>query len=313
MAQYVARRLLALVPTVLGVALLAFLLMHLTPGDPVQALVGEEASDEAIAAMRTKMGLDRPLPIQFGLFLLGLAQGDMGQSLRFADSVSTLIFERLPATMELAGVALVFSVSMAIPLGVVAAVRRYSLWDHFSIFAGLFGAAVPNFWMGILLMYFLGVELDLFPLTGRGGPLWTSGGWHHIMLPALTLATGLMGSTTRLVRDSMLEILSMDYVRTARAKGLSERHVIYRHALKNAFIPIVTNLGLQLGFLLGGSVLVETVFVWPGVGRLAVQAITGKDFPLVQGVTLVVATTFVLVNTLVDLTYGLLDPRIRYA
>lgn len=313
MVLFVARRVAFLIPTVLGVAFLVFLLLHLVPGDPVRVMVGADVSERAVQELRVKLGLNRPLLVQFGYYLLGLLHGNMGTSLRFDDTVTSLVLARFPATLELAAVSLALSLAAGIPLGVVAAIRSHSVWDAACTTVSLLGAAVPVFWLGILLAYLFGVVLKWLPITGRGGPLWTGTGWAHIVLPAVSLAVTQLAFTTRLVRDRMLEVLGMDYVRSARAKGLSETRVIYHHSLKNAMILIVANTGLQLGYLLGGSVLTETVFVWPGMGRLAVQAISGRDFPVVQGVTLAFAAAFVLINMLVDMCYMWLDPRLRYA
>ena len=312
MIVYAFRRLLALVPTALAVSFLVFLLIHMVPGDPVRAMVGADASPEEIAEVRADLGLDRPLLVQFGEYVVGLLQGDMGTSVSLGVPVAELVLPRFPATIELTVVALLLSGVIAIPLGVAAAQFRATWVDALSVGIALAGAAIPVFWLGLVLLYVFGIQLPWFPITGRGGPLWTAEGWHHITLPAITLGTALIASNTRLVRASMLDVFGKDYIRTARSKGLREGTVVYRHALRNALIPVVTNMGLQLGVLLGGAILTETVFTWPGIGRLAVQSIARRDFPVVQAVALIVAMTFVVANTLVDLMYGFLDPRIRY-
>lgn len=300
------------VPTLLAAIVCVFFLIHLVPGDPVRVMLGVDATQEEVDAIREKLGLDRPLLTQLLYFLRNLARGDLGESIYFRLPVLSLLLSRLGATVELAGVALLIAVVVAIPLGVVAAVRRYSLVDSISSMMALAGVSLPSFWLGILLLYFFAVKWRVLPLTGRVGPPWTVEGLRHILLPGMTLGAGLVASTTRLTRASMLEVLNQDFMRTARAKGLREAVVIYKHGLKNALIPIVTNLGLQMGVVLGGAFLTETVFAWPGIGRLTVQAILRRDFPIIQGTTLFLAAGFVLINILVDIVYVLLDPRIRY-
>jgi len=300
------------VPTLLAAIVCVFFLMHLTPGDPIRVMLGVDATEEEVDAVREKLGLDRPLLTQLLYFLRNVARGDLGESIYFRLPVLSLLLSRLGATVELAGVALLIAVVVAIPLGVVAAVRRYSLVDSISSMMALTGVSVPSFWLGILLLYFFAVKWRVLPLTGRAGPPWTVEGLRHILLPGMTLGATLVASTTRLTRASMLEVLNQDFMRTARAKGLREAVVIYKHGLKNALIPVVTNLGLQMGVVLGGAFLTETVFAWPGIGRLTVQAILRRDFPIIQGTTLFLAAGFVLINILVDIVYVLLDPRIRY-
>ncbi|HSW10920.1 MAG TPA: ABC transporter permease [Bacillota bacterium] len=327
MGAYVAGRLLHVLPVVIGVSLLVFLIGHLTPGDPVALMFGLEAGadPELMASIRRELGLDQPLHIQYLRFLGGLARGDLGRSIRTGDKVVREIQARLPATAELALSALLISVAIGVTAGVISAAYRNSGFDYASTFGALFGVSVPAFWLGLMLMYFLAVRVPLFPVSGRAMPLvqalglsltgefWQFGmAARHLVLPAITLGLPSAALVARLTRSAMLEVLGQDYVRTARAKGLGERTVLYRHALRNAMIPVVTMVGLQFGFLLGGAVITESVFAWPGIGRLVVQAIQQRDFPLAQGIVMIVALIFVLVNLLVDLAYGALDPRVRY-
>ncbi len=327
MLQYVGRRLLQLVPVVIGVSLIVFLIMHLTPGDPVALMFGADAAanPELMASLRKQLGLDQPIYVQYFRFLANLLRGDLGRSLTTNDRVLEEVTARLPATMEIATSALIVSVTIGLLAGVIAAVRRNSAFDYASTAGALFGASVPSFWLGLMLIYSMAVWLSLLPVSGRGGALLPAIGQvfsgnvnplrtalSHLVLPSITLGLPSAALIARLTRSSMLEVLNQDYVRTARSKGLSERVVIFRHALRNALIPVVTMAGLQFGYLLGGAVITESVFAWPGVGRLTILAITQRDYPLVQGNVMVLALIFVLINLFVDLTYGLLDPRIRY-
>ena len=287
----------------LGVSVVVFALVHLS-GDPVLLMVSPDAPADVVTATRQALGFDRPLYEQLARYLSHAAQGDLGISLRMNRPVTTLILERLPATMELTLAALVIAVLVAIPAGIVSAVTRGSIVDRLAMTGAVAGQAVPIFWLALLLIALFGVRLRWLPVYG-------SGSLAHLVLPAVSLSTIIMGRLARLVRSSMLEVLGQDYVRTARAKGLGESRVLAVHALKNAAIPIVTLLGLQFAQLLGGAVVTETIFAWPGIGRLVVEAIFNRDFPVVQGVVLVVSLIFVAVNVLVDLSYAVLDPRIR--
>lgn len=327
MYAFIARRALALIPVLLGVSLLVFSLAFITPGDPVLIKIGmENASEEEIARIRSELGLDRPFWVQFGDFLAGAVQGDLGMSYRTNRPVIEMIKERLPATLELTLTAFVLSIAIAIPIGVISAVKKYSLIDYTSMMGALFGISMPSFWLGLVLILIASLYLGWFPASGRGGSL-LEGLWvlltqlnpgpvirsvRHLALPSITLGLITAALITRLTRSNMLEVLKEDYIRTARAKGLSERVVVYRHALKNALLPVVTVLGLRLGQLLGGSVIVETVFAWPGAGRMIISSINRRDFMVVQGMVLVLATAFVLANLAVDIIYTWLDPRIRY-
>jgi ABC-type dipeptide/oligopeptide/nickel transport system permease component len=286
-----------------GVSLVAFALVHLS-GDPVRLMVPSDAPPELVESTRHALGFDRPLPEQFARWFVRASQGDLGISLRSNRPVAALIAERMPATVELTVAALVIAVALAIPAGIVSAVRRGSVIDRVAMIGAVGGQALPIFWLALLLITLFGVRLRWLPVYGRGS-------LAHLVLPAVSLSTIVLGRLARLVRSSMLEVLAQDYVRTARAKGLGEGRVLALHALKNAAIPIVTVLGLQFAQLLGGAVVTETIFAWPGVGRLVVEAIFNRDFPVVQGVVLVVSLVFVIVNIGVDLGYVLIDPRIR--
>jgi peptide/nickel transport system permease protein len=286
-----------------GVSLVVFGLVHLS-GDPVLLMVSSDAPADVIATTRHELGFDRPLHAQFIDYVARAARGDLGVSLRSSLPVAALIRDRLPATVELTVAALLIAVAIAIPAGIVSAVKRGSALDRLAMVGAVAGQAVPIFWLALLLIAFFGVYLRWFPVFGRGS-------LAHLVLPAVSLSTVILGRLARLVRGSMLEVLGQDYVRTARAKGVGEVRVLAGHALKNAAIPIVTLLGLQFAQLLGGAVVTETIFAWPGIGRLVVEAIFNRDFPVVQGVVLVVSLIFVAVNLLVDLTYAALDPRIR--
>ena len=306
MTAYLARRLLDAALVVLGVSVIIFVLVRLTPGDPVRAYLGETATDEQVAFYRRHLGLDQPLPLQYASFLQRALVGDLGNSLFYHRPATDVVGEHLPATLQLSIVALVLSLVLAIPLGVLSAVRRDSAWDYLGMLVAMIGQSVPAFFLGLVLMLLLAVEWRVLPTSGYGA-------WQHLVLPSVTLAAYLAGLLTRMVRSGMLEVLGEDYIRTARAKGLSERTVLYRHAFQNMAIPLVTVIGLQFGTLLGGAIVVETVFSWPGVGTAAVTAIGGRDYSLIQAVVLLVSGFFVLINLVIDLLYAWIDPRIRYA
>ena len=312
MSNYILRRIVSTIPVLLGASLVIFLLIHLVPGDPAIALAGPDAKAEELETIRRRMALDQPLHVQYLGYLTRLVQGDLGRSYYYKDDIGGLILRTMPATLELSAVALAISLLVAIPVGVLSATRRNSWIDHASMALAVVGVSIPVFWLGIMLIFIFAVELDWLPASGRGGPLWTLGGLEHVVLPAIALGSIMMASTTRLTRAAMLEVLNEDYVRTARAKGLREWAVVSRHGLRNALIPVVTNVGLQIGGLLAGSFLTETVFAWPGIGRLSVDAMFRRDYPLVQGTMLMVVCFFILVNLIVDLIYATLDPRISY-
>lgn len=288
----------------LGVVCLVFLLLHLIPGDPVELMLGESARPSDRAALQAALGLDQPLWLQLLHYLQGLTQLDLGQSLHTQQPVSTLLAERLPATIELAVLSLLLAIILAIPLGVLAAVYKGQSWDAGAMGFSLLGIAIPNFLLGPVLILIFSLWLGWTPVSGRTD-------WSSYLLPAITLGTALAAVLSRMVRSSLLEVLSEDYVRTAYAKGLSPLVVLWRHALRNAWLPVLTLLGLQFGALLGGAVITETVFAWPGIGSLLVEAIQRRDYPVVQGTVLVISLTYVLINTLTDLAYRWLDPRIR--
>jgi peptide/nickel transport system permease protein len=303
MIGFVGRRLFQGLVTVLGVAVFVFMLLHMS-GDPALVMSSPDATPAQLEQLRNNMGLDQPLYLQLAIYLKNILVGDLHQSLRFNRPVADLIAERLPHTIELTVAAMVLAVVIAIPAGVIAAIKRNSLLDRMMVAGAMAGQAIPIFWLGLVLILIFGVRFKILPVYGQGG-------LNHLILPAITLSTLIMGRLTRMVRSSMLEVLNRDFVRTARAKGLSEARVLVLHGLRNASMPIITLLGLQLAQLLGGAVVTESVFAWPGVGSLVVEAVFNRDFPVVQGVTLVISTIFVIVNMLVDISYVALDPRVR--
>jgi peptide/nickel transport system permease protein len=305
MLSYITRRLVLTLPVLFGVATLVFSLIHMVPGDPAQAMLGDGASPEDIAQLRTRLGLDRPLVEQYGHYLKGLVRGDLGTSLRTQQPVTTQIAERLPATAELASAAMLVAVALALPLGLIAAVWRGTWVDQSAMGLALVGISVPGFWLGPLLALIFAVELGWLPVSGRGT-------LAHLVLPAITLGSALAAILARMTRASVLEELREQYVVAARARGASRVRAVVVHALRNSLIPVVTILGLQLGAVLTGSIITETIFSWPGVGRLLIQSINFRDYPMVQGCILLIAVTYVTMNLLTDLVYGWLDPRIRF-
>jgi peptide/nickel transport system permease protein len=313
-ATYLGRRLLHLVPVLLGVSVVVFLVLHLAPGDPADVMLGAQATAEERARLRADLGLDDPLAVQYGRWLAHVLRGDLGRSLWTRRPVLDEVIDRFKATLVLTGTGLLLSTVVGITLGVASAARPDSVLDRASAVASLFGASMPVFWLGIVLMVVFALWLGWLPASGMSAPYGGGGAADllgHLVLPAVTIAAASTTIVARLTRSTMLDVLGQDYVRTARAKGVAERGVLARHGLANAMIPIVTMVGVQAGYLLGGAVLTETVFAWPGVGTLMVQGILQRDVPLVQGCVLVVALTFVLVNLAVDLLYAWLDPRIR--
>jgi peptide/nickel transport system permease protein len=305
MRRYVTTSLLHAVAVALGVSALSFLFTHLS-GDPVMLMLPPDATHQQLEEFRQRMGFNAPLPLQYLRFLSGAVRGDFGTSLRHQQPSMRLVLERLPATMELALAGMGLALVVAVPFGILSACRRGSGLDYLGMGGSLLGLSMPNFWVGILGILIFSVKLHLLPTAGRGT-------WAQLVLPAVALGSYLMALIARLTRSGMLEVLGQDYVRTARAKGLAERIIIWRHALANALIPLVTVVGLQMGELLGGTVVIETVFAWPGVGRLIIQAVFQRDYPLVQAAVFVLAMTFVGANLVVDLAYRYLDPRIRLA
>jgi len=303
MLSYLAQRLAGAALVVFGVISIVFLLIHLIPGDPVEIMLGEAASATDREALRVALGLDQPVMFQFTHYLHGLLQFDLGTSLQSRRPVTDLLQERLPATLLLAGVTLVVT-ALALPLGMLAAVRRGSGWDGGAMAFSMLGVSIPNFWLGPLLILVFSLWLGWFPVSGREGV-------GSVVLPAVTLGTGLAAVLSRMVRSSMLEVLGEDYIRTARAKGLPPHRVILHHGLRNALLPVITLLGLQLGALLAGAVITETVFSWPGIGLLTIEAIQSRDYPVVQACVLLISVGYVLVNLLTDIAYAWADPRIR--
>ena len=295
-----------LAPTVLGVATLVFLLLSLLPGDPVEVMLGETAAPSDRAALRRTLGLDRPLTVRYLDFLGGLLRFDLGNSIHTGRPVSELIALHFPATAALTFAALITAITIALPAGLLAASRPHSAADRITLGASLVGVAIPNFWLGPMLIMLFAIDLRWLPVSGTGGAA-------HLVLPAMTLGLGMAGILTRLVRSTVSETLHEDYIRTARAKGASNRLVLWHHALRNALVPLLSVLGLQLGSLLAGSVITETIFAWPGVGRLTVQAINTRDYPVVQGCVLTIALSYVLVNLATDLAYAWVSPRMRHA
>ena len=304
MLRHLIKRFLLTLPALWLVLTLVFLMIHIVPGDPVEQMLGEGATPGAAAQLRHSLGLDQPLGKQYGHYLFGLVRGDLGQSFKFQAPVRQIIFERYPATLQLAFLALVVCAAIAIPAGVLAAHRRGQTPDRLVGVFTLFGLAIPNFALGPLLILLFSIEIGVLPVSGRNGI-------GSYVLPAATLGAALAAILTRMVRGAMLEELSADYIRTARAKGLSTAAVLFRHGLRNALIPIITILGLQFGTLLAGTIVTETIFSWPGIGRLTVQAISGRDYPLLQGCILVISLSYVLVNLLTDAIYSVVDPRVR--
>jgi peptide/nickel transport system permease protein len=304
MRYFILRRFLQAIAVIFGVTLVTFMLMHLT-GDPVGLMLPDDASPEEHERIRQLLGLDDPLPVQFARFLGGAIRGDFGQSIRQGEPALQLVLERLPATIELTLAAMLIAMLVAFPAGIIAASRRGGVVDQVAMLFALVGQSVPNFWLGIMLILFFSVSLEWLPPFGRGG-------LENLILPAFTLAMYSMARTARLIRSGMIEVLSQDYVRTARAKGLAETLVLRRHALKNALIPAVTVLGLDLAHLLGGAVITEVIFAWPGVGRLAVNAIYARDYPIVQAAVFVVAVGYTAINFFVDILYAYLNPKVRF-
>jgi ABC-type dipeptide/oligopeptide/nickel transport system permease component len=305
MINYIIKRLLLSIPTIFGVIFIVMLTIELVPGDPVELMLGEHATKEAVENVRTALGLDKPLLTRYFMYLKNLTKGDMGRSIRENRLVSQEISDVWPATLKLTIAAMVIALSIGVMLGIFSAVKPNSYFDGTNRIISLFGLSMPVFWIGLVMIVIFAYWLRLLPTGGTGS-------WKHIVLPAVTLSLPSIAMVSRMTRSSLLEVLKEDYVRTARAKGLSEKVVILKHALKNALIPIVTLSGLQLGQLMGGAILTETVFAWPGLGRLMIRAIFARDYILLQGTVLVFALAFVLINLIVDLSYSFLDPRVSY-
>ncbi|MDF1791390.1 MAG: ABC transporter permease [Thalassobaculaceae bacterium] len=311
MLHHIAHRLLISIPVLIGVLFIGFLLMQVVPTDPATVLAGPTASAADVEAIREAMGLNEPVLLQFAMYLGRVLQGDLGRSLISNTEVLVELGNTVGPTMELMFASLIWAVPLGITFGTLAAVRRGLVSDRIIMAASVAGVSMPIFWFGLMLIQYVGFKWQLLPFQGRAGPLWTLEGLRHIALPAITLGGVFIGPVARMTRTSLLEVLGSDFVRTARAKGVSERTVVLTHALRNSLIPVITLIGLQIGFLLGGAVVTESMFAWPGVGRLAVGAIVSADYALSQGAILVLALSFILVNLIVDVLYAVLDPRVR--
>jgi peptide/nickel transport system permease protein len=314
MTRYIAQRVLSLIPVLFGVTLLVFLVMQLAPGDPAQIMLGPKATETSLTQLRHELGLDQPLHVQYLRWLGRVLRGDWGRSIQLKREVLPFTLNRFQNSVYLMVLAILLACSVGIPTGVISAVRQYTLSDRGAMIFVLMGFSMPIFWLGILMQILFGLKLGILPVSGMQSPGQTGllDLLKHLVLPAIALATGATAIIARMTRSSMLEVIRQDYIRTARAKGLNERTTINRHALKNALIPVVTVVGLQVGYLLGGDIFIEIVFSYPGIGLAMVNGILARDFPLVQGAILVVASSYVLINLAVDLTYAYLDPRIRY-
>ena len=305
MKNFFLNKLLFIFPTIFGVVTLVFLIIHLIPGDPVEIMLGETATLTDKAKLRADLGLDLPISVQYFRFITNLVQGDFGMSFHFRQPAFDLIIKRLPATIELSLGALVVALMISVPLGILSAAKQYSVIDQTSLFVALLGVSMPNFWLGPLLIIIFSINLGWLPVSGRGDIT-------HLLLPAITLGSSMAAILTRMIRSSLLDILKEEYIKTARAKGLPEQIILFKHALRNALLPVVTILGLQFGSLLAGSIITETIFSWPGIGRLTIQAIISRDYALVQGCVMIIALGYVFINLLTDLLYVWIDPRIKY-
>jgi ABC-type dipeptide/oligopeptide/nickel transport system permease component len=307
MTQYLVQRLILVVPVLLGVSVAVFMMLHLLPGDPALAMLAGQSgiTPEDVDRVRRQLGLDQPVPVQYFNYIGRVLHGDFGESVHSHRPVLEMIAEQAGSTIQLAFAAMIIAVTLGVTLGTISALRQNTWVDTLSMLVALFGVSMPSFWLGLILIYIFSLRLGWFPVTGEGG-------WQRLVLPAVALGMDFSAITARLVRANLLEVLRQEYILTARSKGIRDRVVVTRHALRNAMIPVLTIIGLQLGNLLGGAVVIETVFAREGIGRLAVTAILSKDFPLVQGIVLVAAVVYVSINLLIDLSYAMLDPRIRY-
>jgi peptide/nickel transport system permease protein len=333
LVEFIGRRILQVIPVLLGVSIIVFFMVRAIPGDPAQILLGQTATQEQVQAMRTQMGLDKPVPIQYLVFLKDAFTGDLGESIVTGRPVTVELMARLPATLELTAFAMLIAIVVGVPVGVISAVKQYSVLDKFTSVLALTGISMPIFWLAMILVVIFTVNLQLLPFPGRLSSETTitaitgmvlvdslltfnfAGFWdglEHLILPAVALGTIPMAVVTRMTRSSMLEVMNEDYVRTARAKGVVPWRVVFKHALRNAMLPTVTVIGLQTGLLMGGAIITETIFAWPGVGQIAYDSINRRDYAMIQGVVLYGALLFVLVNLLVDILYAVLDPRVRY-
>lgn len=334
MLKYIAKRLLQVIPTLIGISILVFVVTHIIPGDPARIMLGHQATEQQVQELREELGLNKPILAQYAIFFANAIRGDLGRSISTHESVVTEVMSRFPATFELALAAMIFATILGVFLGVMAAVRQGTFWDGTTMVGAIAGVSMPVFWLGLMLMLFFTVRLGWLPASGRlGAGMATThvtglylldslltldfatfaDAFSHLLMPMVTLGAISTGIIARMTRSAMLEVLRTDYVRTARAKGLAEKRVIFRHALKNAAIPVITIVGLSVGSLLGGAVLTETIFSWPGVGRLMMTAISRRDFPLIQGCVIWLALAVTICNLIVDCLYAILDPRIRYS
>ncbi|WP_284141074.1 MULTISPECIES: ABC transporter permease [unclassified Virgibacillus] len=333
MAKYIIRRLMMLIPVLLGVSIITFSLIHLIPGDPARSMLGEKASETQLELLREELGLNDPYMVQYGRFMGKVLTGDLGESIQSKEDISYELMQKLPATMELAVFAMTIAIVIGILAGVIAAVKQYSWFDNISMTGALFGVSMPIFWLGLMMIWIFSVTFNILPPSGRittGVELDTITNFYlldsiltwnwvafkdvflHLLMPGIALATIPMAIIARMTRSSMLEVMRQDYIRTANAKGLKRHLIIFQHALKNAFLPVLTVIGLQFGLLLGGAVLTETIFSWPGVGRYVLLAVLGRDYPIVQATILIIATLFVLINLITDILYKYFDPRIKF-
>jgi peptide/nickel transport system permease protein len=311
---YLVKRVLSIIPVLFGISIVTFTLIHLVPGDTVTIILGTNTTALSAATLRATFGLDRPAPVQYFIWLGGVLHGDFGQSMITGQAISTTITTRLPATMELTFAAMVLSLCIALPAGIIAAIRQYSAADYVGTSLALVGLSIPSFWLATILTIVFSVQWHILPPSGFVAfPTDPVGNVKDLILPAVTLGTGLAAVVMRYTRSAMLEVVRQEYIKTARIKGLPERMVIFKHALRNALVPVITVIGLQTAYLLGGVVIIEQIFNWPGIGKLLLNAVYQRDYPMVQGVILVIATLFVLINLIVDVLYAYLNPRIRYA
>jgi len=311
MFGYIVRRLLTIIPVLLIVTIIVFALMHIS-GDPVKLLYGPNVSQEKIIEKRKELGLDRPIYVQYFEWVSGILRGDFGTSITTEGPVLRMIIPRIPATLELTVAALIITLLVSMPTGIISAAKQYTIFDNISRFFAIFWVSMPYFWLGLVFILFFGIRLHILPIAGKEGPIWTIQGLRHLILPALTLGLPPAARFTRMVRSSMLEVTNEEFIKTARSKGLKESWVILKHALRNAMIPVITLLGLRIPWLFGGAVITETVFAWPGMGRLLIDAVTKRDYPVVQGIVLLLAGLVVRGNLTADLLYAYIDPRIRY-
>jgi peptide/nickel transport system permease protein len=310
--KYIARRLLVVIPILIGVTFIVSSLIYLTPGDPASVILGPNAREEAVQQLREKLNLDKPFLVRYGQWLADAIRGDLGRSWQRNEKVSSMLADRAPASIELALFAAIIGLAFSIPIGAIAAVYRNSIIDHAFMLFALFWISMPSFWLAIVAILVFSLGLHLLPISGRGGPIWTLDGLRHLVLPAFALGIRQVAILSRLTRAKMLEAFGEDYIKTARSKGLPERTVIFRHALRNTMIPTITVFGLQIPGLFGLSVVIESVFSWPGIGKLLVDAVLKRDFPLVQGIVVLYTIMVLLINLLVDVLYVYIDPRIKY-